>query len=148
MHREANQPPLVDDRTIDGLQRFLRPLHGLVAKSNPAGFDYRLMWGSPSADTAQPTVNFDGFQRPRMVDGNMDGLPGRDMGAFDRELAESVGDVAQELTGTEDEKTPTLPPADLTSYLNDPLKVAFRDERELAAMQMEMQEQAKARSRR
>ena len=79
------------------------------------------------------------------------------MGAFDRELAESsaLGDggagtgegVAPGLPGAGDEKT-RLPPADLTSYLNDPLKVAFRDERELAAMQMEMQEQAKARSRR
>lgn len=69
----------------------------------------------------------------------------RDMGAFDRELGEgALGDGG---SGT-DEKARTLPLADLSSYLNDPLKVAFRDERELAAMQMDMQAQAEARSRR
>ncbi len=60
----------------------------------------------------------------------------RDLRAFDRELA--AGDPGAALpAGTDDNDRPrALPPADdLTAYLNDPTRVAFRDERELAARQ-------------
>jgi hypothetical protein len=60
----------------------------------------------------------------------------RDLRAFDRELA--AGTAADALDRPD--ARPALPPADdLTAYLNDPLRVGFRDERELAAQLNELQ---------
>jgi hypothetical protein len=73
----------------------------------------------------------------------------RDLEAFDRELAAGApgaGEDALTPSDTESDQPLALPPADdLTAYLNDPLRTGYRDERELAAMQQQMREQAAAR---
>ena len=72
----------------------------------------------------------------------------RELEAFDRELlgGEPVDAVEAALTGTAD--TPAaLPPADdLSAYLNDPDRLAVRDERELAVLAQQMRDRAQGRT--
>ncbi len=65
----------------------------------------------------------------------------RDLEAFDHELAEALPSASPE--------RPALPPADdLSAYLNDPDRYAVRDERELAALEQQMRDQAQSGTRR
>ncbi|QDV09376.1 hypothetical protein Poly30_49340 [Planctomycetes bacterium Poly30] len=70
-----------------------------------AGGDFRLGWGSPCIDSAQPGFSRDLTGQPRVVDGNLDLAPAPDMGALEHRTLtgpESIrlGEtVALELTG-------------------------------------------------
>ncbi|HSM05278.1 MAG TPA: hypothetical protein VK858_11735 [Longimicrobiales bacterium] len=68
----------------------------------------------------------------------------RDLATFDEALASETSDtlVGDGSSAPEDEPL-ALPPADaLQDYLNDPDRLAFRDERELAALEDEMRQEA------
>lgn len=65
----------------------------------------------------------------------------RELEAFDRELDA----FDRELEAGSQGSRPALPPPDtLAAYLNDPDRLAIRDERELAVLQQQMQDRAKA----
>ena len=50
---------------------------------DPASEDYRLRWGSPCIDRLPASGAFDLTGRPRDVDGDLDTLPGADVGALE-----------------------------------------------------------------
>jgi hypothetical protein len=76
----------------------------------------------------------------------------RELEAFDRELASGAAiasgeaDAVLEAPSTD---RPALPPADdLSAYLNDPDRLAVRDEREMAVLQQQMRDRAREPQRR
>lgn len=128
----------------DQLDRLVAEFDGEVAAEADGVLHYRFptfRQQVAAAHEARRTLALDQVEIGEIVFSSADDAveeSERDLRAFDRELAAGepglaadaleAGDVAGEPLA--------LPPADdLTAYLNDPTRVAFRDERELAARQ-------------
>ena len=76
----------------------------------------------------------------------------RELEAFDRELASGAtlasGEAEAILKGSSPERAGLPPADDLSAYLNDPDRLAVRDEREMAVLQQQMKDRAQQPSRR